>query len=88
MLDLAAERTVGTVLWRTGPVALATHIVPLITEAADRYGRPAPRVLVGLPVIATGSSLAEQEVARQFVDDAEAFAWTLPTYRKAFEREV
>ncbi|HEY5246544.1 MAG TPA: TIGR03564 family F420-dependent LLM class oxidoreductase [Acidimicrobiales bacterium] len=87
MLDLAAERTLGTVLWRTGPVALATHVVPLITEAADRHGRPAPRVLVGLPVIATGRSAAEQEAARRFVDDAEAFAWTLPTYRKAFERE-
>ena len=61
--------------------------MPLITAAADRYGRPAPRVLVGLPVIATGRSAAEQETARRFVDDAEAFAWTLPTYRKAFERE-
>ncbi|HEX4082390.1 MAG TPA: LLM class flavin-dependent oxidoreductase [Acidimicrobiales bacterium] len=87
MLDLAAELTAGTILWRTGPVAVAMHVRPLIDEAAARHGRPPPRVLVGLPVIATGTSAAEHETARQFVDDAEAFAWTLPTYRASFERE-
>jgi len=38
MLDLAAERTLGTVLWRTGPVALATHIVPLMFAAMPDDG--------------------------------------------------
>ena len=53
MLKLAGSMTDGTVTWMTGPATLAEHTVPTITAAAADAGRPAPKVVVGLPVCVT-----------------------------------
>ena len=53
MLRLAGSLADGTVLWMTGPVTVADHIVPFVTKAATPAGRPAPRVVVGLPFLLT-----------------------------------
>ena len=50
MLRLAGERTDGTILWLADERAIATHIAPRITQAADAAGRPAPRIVAGIPV--------------------------------------
>src|SRR5205807_8003482 len=50
MLRLAGEQTDGTVTWMVGPKTLAAHVTPIITEAAGNAGRPAPRIIVGLPI--------------------------------------
>jgi F420-dependent oxidoreductase-like protein len=50
MLALAGERADGTVLWMADERAIAEHVVPRITKAADNAGRPAPRVVAGIPV--------------------------------------
>jgi len=50
MLRMAGERTAGTVTWMVGPKTLESHIVPRLTKAASEAGRPAPRVVVGLPI--------------------------------------
>ncbi|MFD0687202.1 LLM class F420-dependent oxidoreductase [Actinomadura fibrosa] len=83
MLELAARRTDGTVLWMTGPTTVREHIVPTIAEAAKEAGRPDPRVVCVLPVCVTGD--AERARARA----AEAFAvyGTLPSYRAMMDRE-
>ena len=47
MLRLAGERTAGTVLWMADERAIAEHVVPKITKAAESAGRPAPRVVAG-----------------------------------------
>ena len=42
MLRIAGERADGTVLWMADERAIAEHVVPRITKAAEGAGRPAP----------------------------------------------
>ncbi|MBV9580823.1 MAG: TIGR03564 family F420-dependent LLM class oxidoreductase [Chloroflexi bacterium] len=83
MLRLAGEQTDGTVLWLVGKRTLASHIVPIITEAARQAGRPAPRVLVGLPVCVT----ADPAAVRERVARGMAAYGQLPSYRAMLDRE-
>jgi 5,10-methylenetetrahydromethanopterin reductase len=55
MLRLAGRLSDGTVTWMTGPKTLERQVVPLITGAAAEAGRPAPRVIAGLPICVTGN---------------------------------
>ena len=50
MLRIAGERADGTVLWMADERAIAEHVVPRITKAAEGAGRPAPRVVAGVAV--------------------------------------
>src|SRR2546423_13276365 len=50
MLQLAGERTDGTILWMADERAIASHIVPRITRAAEAAARGAPRIVAGIPV--------------------------------------
>jgi F420-dependent oxidoreductase-like protein len=83
MLELAGEVVDGTVTWMTGPQTIESHVVPIITAAASRAGRPAPRVAVGLPICVTNDPDAVRERA------AKTFMvyGTLPSYRAMLDRE-
>jgi F420-dependent oxidoreductase-like protein len=83
MLELAGEVVDGTVTWMTGPQTIESHVVPIITAAASRAGRPAPRVAVGLPICVTNDADAVRERA------AKTFMvyGTLPSYRAMLDRE-
>jgi len=50
MLGLAGQRASGTILWLADERTIASHIVPLITRAAEQAGRAAPRIVAGVPV--------------------------------------
>jgi len=50
MLTLAGERASGTSLWLADERTIESHVVPTITKAAQAAGRPAPRILAGVPV--------------------------------------
>src|SRR5436305_1476732 len=50
MLALAGERTDGTILWMADERAIASHVAPRITRAAEAAGRAAPRIVAGIPV--------------------------------------
>jgi F420-dependent oxidoreductase-like protein len=50
MLRIAGEQTSGTILWLADERAVGEHVVPRITRAAAEAGRPAPRVVAGVPV--------------------------------------
>ena len=50
MLQLAGERTDGTILWMADERAIGTHVAPNITAAAAGAGRSAPRIVAGVPV--------------------------------------
>jgi F420-dependent oxidoreductase-like protein len=65
MLRVAGELASGTILWMADERALANHVVPRITKAAAEAGRPAPRVVVGVPIAIC---------AKDEVDDARAWA--------------
>lgn len=83
MLRLTGAMADGTVTWMTGIRTVADHVVPTITAAAHEAGRPAPRVVVALPVTAT----SDPERARDRIDQALAIYPTLPSYRAMLERE-
>jgi len=83
MLELAGSLTDGTVLWMTGPRTIASHIVPVLGAAADRAGRPAPRVVCSLPIVVT----SDESDARSRLDRDYATYGTLPSYVAMLERE-
>jgi len=83
MLELAGAVTDGTVTWMTGPATLAEHTVPAITAAAERAGRPAPRIVTSLPVCVTADTDAARERA---ASDFQVYGF-LPSYRAMLDRE-
>jgi len=83
MLRMAGEMTDGTITWMTGPKTLETHIVPRISKAAKDAGRPAPRVVAGLPIAVTDdASAARERAARSF----QVYG-TLPNYQRMLNIE-
>lgn len=83
MLKLAGTLAAGTVTWMTGPKTVQSHIVPTIRAAAAEAGRPAPRVVVALPVAVTEDEASAREAAAQ----AFSVYGTLPAYRRVLDRE-
>jgi F420-dependent oxidoreductase-like protein len=64
MLRLAGERTDGTILWMADERAIASHVVPHITRAAEAAARPAPRIIAGIPVCLCRDDEVDVAVAR------------------------
>jgi F420-dependent oxidoreductase-like protein len=64
MLALCGERTDGTILWMADERAIGSHVVPTLTRAAEAAGRPAPRVVAGIPVCLCGDDEIDAAVAR------------------------
>ncbi len=78
MLRLAGERTGGTITWMTDRRALAEHIVPRITAAAEAAGRPAPRVVAGVPVAVCD----DPDAARERAAELFALYGTVEAYQR------
>lgn len=83
MLALAGAQADGTITWLTGLNTLEKHIVPLITKAARDAGRPAPRIVAGLPVLLTN----DPDSARATLAKHLKFYDALPSYRAMLDRE-
>jgi F420-dependent oxidoreductase-like protein len=81
MLRVAGELTDGTLTWMTGPRTLHEHVVPRLTRAAA--GRPAPRVVAGLPTCVTG----DESGVRARIGEYFAMAGQVPEYRAVLDRE-
>jgi F420-dependent oxidoreductase-like protein len=64
MLRLAGERTDGTILWMADERAIASHVIPHLTGAASAAGRPAPRVVAGIPVCLCSEREVDAATAR------------------------
>jgi F420-dependent oxidoreductase-like protein len=83
MLRLTGEHADGTVTWMTGPSTIESHIVPTLTRAAAEAGRPAPAIVVGVPVCVTDDpDRARKLAARMFARYAQ-----VPSYRAMLDRE-
>ncbi len=83
MLRLAGRRTDGTILWCVGPTTIERQILPVMSEAADKAGRPSPGVVCSLPVWVTDDVVpAKNFVATAFKDYA-----VLPSYRAMLDIE-
>lgn len=83
MLTIAGRLAAGTITWMVGAQTLADHIVPTIAAAAAQAGRPAPQVVVALPVCVT----ADVDEARRRAARAFTVYGQLPSYRAMLDRE-
>lgn len=83
MLALAGERAAGTVLWMADERAVAEHVAPRITKAADQAGRPAPRIVAGVPVCLCRPS--EVDAARERANRILGEAEISPNYQRLLE---
>jgi len=83
MLALCGERADGTILWMADERAIATHVVPTLTRAAEAADRPAPRVVAGIPVCLCDDDEIEAAVAR--TNRILAEAEVSPNYQKLLE---
>jgi F420-dependent oxidoreductase-like protein len=80
MLTLAGERTDGTILWMADERAVGDHVVPRITKAAADAGRPAPRIVAGIPVCLCAPS--EVDAARERANRILGEAEVSPNYQR------
>lgn len=83
MLKLAGERADGTVLWMADERAVGDHVVPRITKAALEVGRPAPRIVAGIPVCLCRPS--ETDAARMRANRILGEAEISPNYQRMLE---
>jgi F420-dependent oxidoreductase-like protein len=83
MLRVAGEKTDGTILWMADERAVADHVVPRITKAAAGVGRPAPRVVAGVPVALCRPD--EVDAARSWANRALGHAEFSPNYQRLLE---
>ena len=84
MLQIAGELADGTVLWMADERAIGDHIAPRITKAAENAGRPAPRIVAGIPVCLCAPS--QIEVARERANRILGEAEVSPNYQRLLER--
>lgn len=84
MLGIAGEHAAGTILWLADERAVGDHVVPRITKAAAAAGRPAPRVVAGVPVALCGKD--EVEAARGWANRVLGHSEFCPSYQQLLER--
>jgi F420-dependent oxidoreductase-like protein len=84
MLRIAGERADGTVLWMADEAAIGDYIAPRITKAADNAGRPAPRIIAGIPVCLCAPS--EVDAARERANRILGEAEFSPNYQRLLDQ--
>jgi 5,10-methylenetetrahydromethanopterin reductase len=83
MLQLAGERSAGTITWMTGAATIESYVSPTIRAAADAAGRPDPRVVVCLPVCVTENPASARERLGAVIGGYRG----IPSYEAMLERE-
>ena len=83
MLRIAGEQTSGTILWMADERAIGDHVAPRITSAATSAGRPAPRIVAGVPVALCSN--AELDSARAYASEVLGHADFSPNYVRLLE---
>jgi F420-dependent oxidoreductase-like protein len=83
MLRVAGELASGTLLWMADERAIAEHVVPRISKAAAGAGRPAPRIIAGVPVALCPNS--EVDAARARANQVLGHAEYSPNYQRLLE---
>lgn len=84
MLQIAGEHADGTSLWMADEKAIGEHIAPKINKAAAGAGKPAPRIVAGIPVTLCANS--EIDGAKDRANRILAEAETSPNYQKLLDR--
>ncbi|MDA8048341.1 MAG: LLM class F420-dependent oxidoreductase [Actinomycetota bacterium] len=83
MLRLAGEMADGTILWMADERAIGEHVAPRITKAAADAGRPAPRIVAGVPVALCPNNEVDQ--ARDYASKFLGHAELSPNYVRLLE---
>lgn len=83
MLQIAGEQTDGTILWMADERAIHDHIAPRITRAATDVGRPAPRIVAGVPVALCPNNSVDG--ARAYANEVLGHAHFSPNYERLLE---
>ncbi|MCY4199013.1 MAG: TIGR03564 family F420-dependent LLM class oxidoreductase [Gammaproteobacteria bacterium] len=83
MLKIAGELSDGTNTWMVGPRTMENHIVKGITAGAKSAGRPAPKVVAGVPI---GLTMKPDALREQSARDLVIYG-QLPSYRAMLDRE-
>ena len=81
LLRIAGGLGDGTVLWMATARAIETHIAPTVHAAASEVGRPAPRIVAGLPVAVHDDEAAAREAAAAVAAVYDG----LPNYQRILE---
>ena len=84
MLRVAGELAAGTILWLADERAVGEHVVPRITRAAAAAGRPAPRVVTGVPVALCAND--EVDEAREWANRALGHSEYCENYQRLLDR--
>ncbi len=80
-LRASGELADGILPYLAGPRALAEHIVPAVTAAAEAAGRPAPRIVALVPGVVTDDA----DAVRETVTEQLAFYEQVPSYARVIE---
>jgi 5,10-methylenetetrahydromethanopterin reductase len=83
MLRLAGERTAGSILWLSGPKAIADQIKPALDAAAAAADRPSPRIVASVPVCVTN----QPDEVRRVIGAVLAGYNDLPSYRRVMDAD-
>ncbi len=83
MLRMAGERADGTILWMADERAIGEHVTPRINDAAAAAGRPAPRIVAGVPVALC--SPGDIGAAKAHASDVLGHAHLSPNYVRLLE---
>jgi alkanesulfonate monooxygenase SsuD/methylene tetrahydromethanopterin reductase-like flavin-dependent oxidoreductase (luciferase family) len=79
---VAGQHAAGAIPWMANARAVERHIAPRATKAAADAGRPAPRIVAGLPVAVHDDT----DAARAAAADQFAVYGTLVNYQRVLER--
>jgi len=84
MLKLAGSRTDGTILWLADEKAIESHIAPRLHAAASEAGRPAPRIVAGVPICLCLPG--EVDTAKARADRVLSEATVSPNYQRLLDQ--
>lgn len=82
MLRLAGRAADGAAIWLGSPRYLEEFAIPRVQASAQEVGRPAPRIVCGLPIAISSDVSAARAAVAAVVDPSAA----LPSYRAVLER--
>jgi F420-dependent oxidoreductase-like protein len=83
MLRIAGEMADGTILWMADERAISEHVAPRLTKAAGEAGRPAPRIVAGVPVVLCRPE--DVDAAREYANRLLGHAELSPNYVRLLE---
>src|SRR5262245_9992824 len=83
MLRIAGEHASGTILWMADERAIGEHVAPRITKAAADAGRPAPRIVAGVPAVLCRNH--EVDGARELANRILGHSEYSPNYQRLLE---